>query len=612
MDIRNEIIEKTDIVDLISEYVELRRRGSNYVGLCPFHNEKTPSFTVSPDKKIFKCFGCGKSGNVITFMMEYMDLSYSEAFKELAKRAGIKLERFDAKKDKTELTRKEHILNALEQANRFFQIILNTQSGSIARTYLANRGYLPHTIQEFQIGYAPAGWDSLFVELSNKGIHPDILLDAGLIKKKEGTTDQYFDIFRDRITFPIRNTTGKVVGFGARVLRENENIPKYINSPQTIVFDKSRLLFGLFEGRNEIRHQKSAILVEGYADVITLHQAGFRNSVASCGTSLTTEQLDLLSRYCNTIYLAYDSDEAGQNATVRTIQMALPLGFEVLIVMLPEGEDPDSVIKKYGVASVKSLLERAVSFVEFLVREAERKEILDRPAQKSQVIRTILNLINQIPDTIQHNDFLIELANLMKIPHNQINLLYQEKAKIPHPNALNFLTVRETNSQPLMPGPKNAESKLFPEEKSLIYFCLAENRNLDFVKTALKFGSNEMISSEGQMLFKIMEEHHKDDILHNILLDENIEQDIKAKLVDILFSQEEASQNWRKFGYDPNSFDVDKVLNDIVTKIKIRHIDEDINTIKGNLPFAGETKEELLMKYQQLVQRKQKLLKSLR
>lgn len=614
MDVRNEIIERIDIVDLISEQVELRRRGSNFVGLCPFHNEKTPSFTVSPEKKIYKCFGCGKSGNVITFLMELLDLSYGDALKELAKRAGINLEKYVPKDVKAEVSRKEQLLIALAQANRFFQMALNTQSGSIARSYLANRGYLPYIIQEFQIGYAPAGWDLLFNELSKRGTPPDIIIEAGLAKKKETSTDEYYDIFRHRIIFPIRNTIGKVVGFGARSIQDEPSQPKYINSPQTSLFDKSKLLFGLFEGRNEIRSHKSAILVEGYADVITLHQAGFRNSIASCGTSLTVEQLNLLAKYCKTIYLAYDSDEAGQNATVRSIRLALPLGFEVLVVILPEGEDPDSFIRKNGNSAFRSLIEKAISFVEFFIREAEHKNLLERPAQKSQLIHTILELINLIPDPIQHDDFLNQLANFMKIPYSQIQLLYKEKAKISKKfEKVPLKKPEEENIIPVQIEESNdAKSELFPEEVNLIYYCLKENRNLDFVRTALKFESNNMMSDLGKKLFEIMEQHYDHDILQNVLLDDKIEQDLKTKLIDISFSSEEISENWRKFGYDTEDSDIDKVLNDIVTRIKIRHIDEELVTIKAVFNESNANLQGLLQKYQELIHRKQKLLSSLR
>lgn len=614
MDVRNEIIERIDIVDIITEHIELRRRGSNFVGLCPFHNEKTPSFTVSPEKKIYKCFGCGKSGNVITFLMEILDLSFGDALKELAKRAGIKLENFDSKDVKAEVSRKEQLLVAIEQANRFFQIALNTQSGYIARTYLANRGYLPYIIQEFQIGYAPAGWDLLFNELKKKGTPPDIIVEAGLAKKKETGTEEYYDIFRDRIIFPIRNTIGKVVGFGARSIKEEPSQPKYINSPQTTLFDKSKLLFGLFEGRNEVRRQKSAILVEGYADVITLHQAGFRNSIASCGTSLTVEQLNLLTKYCKTIYLAYDSDEAGQNATMRAIRLALPLGFEVLVVILSEGEDPDSFIRKNGSSAFRSLIEKAIGFVEFFIRDAERKDLLGRPAQKSQLIHSILELINQIPDPIQHDDFLNQLANLMKIPYSQIQILYKEKAKISSKSE--GMPLKETeevnNIQVRIEESKDAKTELFPEEMNLIYYCLKENRNLDFVRTALKFGSNNMMSDLGKKLFEIMEQHNGHDILQNVLLDDKIELDLKTKLVDMSFVSEEISQNWRKFGFDTEDSDIDKVLSDIATRIKIRHIEKELIAIKAGLNDPGSNLPELLQKYQELIKRKQKLLSSLR
>lgn len=260
-DLREEIIEAIDIVDYIGEAVNLRRRGVNFVGLCPFHQEKTPSFTVSPEKKIFKCFGCGKSGNVITFAIEYYGLTYHEALKELANRAGIRYEPL-TEKAKEELTKRDKILQALEYAKKYYQKVLYTQSGNVALAYLANRGYTKATIAEFEIGYAPSGWDNLLKELTSAGFSKEILLEAGLIKQKEHSPNEFYDLFRERIMFPIHNHSGKVVGFGGRILKEVENQPKYLNSPQTELFDKSKLLFGLFKGRNEIRAKESVILVE--------------------------------------------------------------------------------------------------------------------------------------------------------------------------------------------------------------------------------------------------------------------------------------------------------------------------------------------------------------
>jgi len=431
-DVTEKIIETVDIVDLISEVVDLRRRGANFVGLCPFHQEKTPSFTVSPEKRIFKCFGCGKSGNIFSFMMEYYGMTFGTALRELAKRAGIRLETRDDKSLQHEITRKDQILLALESAKLFYQKVLFTQGGIVALSYLKNRGFLAKTIEEFGIGYAPSGWDNLFRELTSKGIPADIMVDAGLIKSKENKPDEFYDMFRERIIFPIQNHIGKVVGFGGRILKELDDQPKYINSPQTSVFDKSKLLFGLFLGRNEIRNKKSVILVEGYADVVALHQAGFKNAVASCGTSLTTEQLEQIGRYANTIYLAYDSDEAGMKATERAIQMALPLGFEVLVVRLLKGEDPDSFVQKYGAKAFHSLLDNSQSFVRYLVESAKDKDLLSRPAQKSLVIRHILSIINTIPDKLQHDDFIKEAADIIGLPYSQISNIYNEKATLTH------------------------------------------------------------------------------------------------------------------------------------------------------------------------------------
>ncbi|MGC8749029.1 MAG: DNA primase [Candidatus Kapaibacteriota bacterium] len=605
LDLREKIIESIDIVDYIGEAVPLRRRGANFVGLCPFHQEKTPSFTVSPDKRIFKCFGCGKSGNIINFAIEYYGLTYSEALRELAKRAGIRYEPL-TDKAKEEISKRDRILQALEFAKKYYQKVLFTQSGSVALAYLTHRGYTRTTIAEFEIGYSPAGWDNLMREMTSAGFTTDILLDAGLIKQSDGTTNKYYDLFRERVMFPIHNHTGKVVGFGGRILKEIDNQPKYLNTPQTEVFDKSKLLFGLFKGRNEIRSKEAVILVEGYADVVALHQAGFKNAIASCGTSLTEEQLHQIARYCKTIYIAYDGDEAGQKATERAIQMALPLGFEVLVVKIIEGEDPDSIVTKYGAKAFHNLLDNAKSFLQYLFEIAESKSIFQRPAQKSKFVHYCLDLISKIPDRLQHNDFIQELADLLSSPYTQLQALFKEKAKIEN---------EKVSSGMALPQPsvtfQITKEEIEPEEEHLISFCLEFPETFDLLKIK-KFKAEDMITENGKALFSILETHFGKDILNNILLDQQVEQDKKDYFVNLVFSKEKLSEKWEKFGYEIEEKDIHKILEDIFTKLKVKKIDLLVKEIRQKMVEDPGNKELYLKKIQEELGRKQKLLKILR
>ncbi len=605
-DLKEQIIDSIDIVDYISEAVNLRRRGLNFVGLCPFHQEKTPSFTVSPDKRIFKCFGCGKSGNIITFAVEYYGLSFAEALKELAKRAGLQYQPL-SEKAKEEISKRDKILQALDLAKKYYQKVLFTQSGTLALAYLIGRGYTRATIAEFEIGYSPAGWDNLCKELTASGFSKEILIEAGLIKQKEKSSKEFYDTFRERIMFPIYNLSGKVVGFGGRILKETEDQSKYINSPQTEVFDKSKLLFGLFKGRNEIRSKESVILVEGYADVIALHQAGLKNAIATCGTSLTKEQLHQIARYCKTIYIAYDGDEAGQKATERAIHMALPLGFEVLVVKLIENEDPDSIVKKYGAKAFNNLLDNAKSFLQYLFELAQSKSILSRPPQKSKFIHYCLNLISSIPDRLQHPEYIQELADLLSISYSQLETLFKEKSKIE-----NQKKTSENTSQQKVIIENLQPNELESEEENLIKICLDDPNTIEYLTIKQKFNSSRMISEKGKELFKIIEEHKGKDILNNILVDPLVEQEKKDYFVNLVFSKEKHSENWKRYGHSLDEINNLLALEGILNKFEIKKIDLEVEEIRKKIVEDRANQDAYLIKMQELLRTKQKLLSKIR
>ena len=369
-DVIAEVRAASDIVDVVSDYVRLKKKGANFFGLCPFHQEKTPSFSVNSELGSYKCFGCGAGGDVFRFVREMEGMSFPEAVRTLAEKAGVELpEAGDASRERADAM--EAAYGALRFAARFYyERLTRSASGRQALAYVEGRGYSKEIVKEFGVGYAPDGWSHLLDEAKANHISVESLEQAGLvIPKKSG--GGYYDRYRDRIMFPVFSHMGKVLGFGGRVLKESsgeqENpSPKYINSPETIVYDKRRVLYGLRQARQVIREREESVLVEGYTDVMSLHQAGVRNAVASCGTSLTREQVQLLSRYAQRIALVFDADGAGENAARRGIDLALAAGMSVYVVALPEGEDPDSVAQREGASLQEFMKANRVDFVRWM------------------------------------------------------------------------------------------------------------------------------------------------------------------------------------------------------------------------------------------------------
>ena len=341
----DEIRAASDAVDVISKYVQLKKRGKDYLGLCPFHQEKTPSFSVSPQKQLFYCFGCHRGGDVVKFVMEYEKSSYVEALEQLAERAGITITRTEEAYEAANET--EKLYNVMSYAARmFYTNLTKSNEGEFALAYFRDRGFTNQTMTTFGLGYSLRSWESLLKKAQEDGIDPEDLSKVGLIRRREDGSG--YDTFRGRAMFPIFNTTGRVIAFGARKLYDDDTLGKYINSSETSIYHKSKVLYGLSQAKDAIRERDFAILVEGYADLISVFQAGTKNIVASSGTALTPEQIQLISRYTKNITLVYDADSAGANAMMRGVDLILEGGLDVHIVQLPEGDDPDSFVQKNG------------------------------------------------------------------------------------------------------------------------------------------------------------------------------------------------------------------------------------------------------------------------
>ncbi len=410
-DKKEEIRDSADIVEVVGDYVNLKKSGSGFVGLCPFHDEKTPSFNVNPSLGIYKCFGCGQSGDVFSFVMEMEGVSFPEALRTLGERYGVDLpepELSEEQQDQTKL--KEGIYHALKFAGLYFYRQLK-ESGEAekARKYLKGRGYDQKIIRMFGLGYAPGEGSSLLKAAQDEGINDEYLLHADLVKPSNRSSG-YYDTFRDRLIFPIFNPSGKVIAFAGRILNNDKKTAKYVNSAQTPVYNKSEVVYGVNFSKNEIRREEEVILVEGYTDVITMHQHEIKNVVSSSGTSLTARQINLLQRYCNRIVMIYDADPAGQTAMERGMGIALSEGMDVKLLELPDNEDPDSFVKQFGKESFLELKNKnADDFVTFLIQKAENKGSMENPGERVEAINKILEYIAMMPDEIQRQVYVQHL-----------------------------------------------------------------------------------------------------------------------------------------------------------------------------------------------------------
>jgi len=426
MDVIDQIKNTASIVDIASQYTTLRRRGKKHVGLCPFHSEKTPSFTVDEDKQLFHCFGCNTGGDLFTLVMEKENLSFPEALRFLAEKYNITLP--EKRKFSPQLLKLEEKLYKIsEDSLAFFRKNLyNTKEGEKAQEYLQKRGVSEEIIQNLKIGYALNSWDALLNFFQRKSVSPSLLEKAGLVlrrTKKEG----HYDRFRGRIIFPIFTATGKVVAFGGRTIIDQD--PKYLNSPDTPIYTKGKLLYGWNLTKDAIREQREIILVEGYTDFLALLQAGIPNAAASLGTSLTSEQVMQASRFESRVIVSYDADTAGIKAALRAISLCFEQGVEIRVLTLPKDYDPDSYIRKYGPNEFINKIQESAPGLKFLIDSTIQGRKLESPEQKNKVARYIVNEVVKIPDTIIRSEYLKQTSEELSIDEGILRSLIKTKTE---------------------------------------------------------------------------------------------------------------------------------------------------------------------------------------
>ncbi|GAB1419028.1 DNA primase [Bacteroidales bacterium] len=472
------------IEEVVGEFVNLKRRGANLIGLCPFHQEKTPSFTVSPSKGFFKCFGCGKGGDVARFIIEHEHISYPEALRYLARKYQIEIEEHEQTPEElAAINERERMFNLNTFAQQYFSKILfeSNEGRAVGLSYLKERDFKEATIKKFQLGYSPESRDSFSVFATQNAYTAELLLKTGL---SVGSEEYLYDRFQGRVLFPIHNLTGKVIGFGGRILTGDKTKAKYLNSPESELYNKSKSLYGIYFAKNAISRTDNCLLVEGYTDVISLHQAGIENVVASSGTSLTTDQIRLIRRFTNNITILYDGDQAGINASLRGTDMILEEGMNVRVLLLPEGDDPDSFVRKNRSSDVEDFItQNAADFISYKTKLLIRQSG-DDPLKKAGLIKEIVHTISLIPEPIYRSVYIKECSRLLEVEEqlllNELNKLLRLKFK---------KRTGETNlpEEPVKAPEQPKTEPTAPEEQPGYY------QERELIKLLLQYGNKEIL-----------------------------------------------------------------------------------------------------------------------
>jgi len=541
-----EIRTSTSIVDVISSFVQLRKRGKNYVGLCPFHQEKTPSFTVSEEKQIYHCFGCHAGGNVFKFLMDFKSISFVEAVKEVAEQIGINLDYeqgYDpAKQDELEFL---YDIN-LMAAKYFSNNLLHSDEGETARKYFEDRNIKLQTQKIFGLGYALPSWEHFLNYARENKIDLPKAKTLGLLDLKDN--GDYYDKFRERVIFPIFSPNGRVIAFGGRTLSTRDNLAKYLNSPESQIYLKRKSLYGLFHSKEEIRRVNKAILVEGYMDLISLHQNGIKNVVASSGTSLTEEQVQLLSRYTKNIVVLFDADAAGEKASLRSIEILLKQDFDVKVVALPEGEDPDSFINKNSKEDFEEAITAAQNFLEYQTSQFQSKGMFDDPATQTDAIRELVSSASLVSDELKRNLLIKSISrkfNLReKLIESELEKFLQQRVKSNNRNAA--ITEQKAKAQKSqVNGNRNGndlkETRLEKEIVRLLYS--GDEEIAGYICENIT--SDEIVNRNFRMLVDSAASLIQDNVYSSALLIDNIEIDeLKTYIREILLREDIISKKW--------------------------------------------------------------------
>jgi DNA primase len=531
-----QILSRTDIVDIVGSFVKLKKRGTNYLGLCPFHNEKSPSFTVSPSKEIYKCFGCGKSGNSVSFLMEAEKYSYAEALRWLANKYNVEIEETETSpeyKIQQQTADSLYIINNFAQ-QFFSNYLFENEAGiDIGLSYLKSRGFREDIIKKFQIGFNPEERDGFTKAALAAQYNQELLLKTGLVNNRDGNL---YDNYRGRIIFPVHNQSGKVLGFGARIIKSNDKAPKYINTPENEIYVKSKILYGSYFARQAIDKADECLLVEGYTDVVSLHQASIENVVASGGTSLTPDQLRLIKKYTNNLTIIYDGDGAGIKAALRGLDLALEEGLNVNLVLIPDGEDPDSYVNKVGANEFIEFIKNNKKDVVLFQLNIALAEAGNDANKKSLAIKQIAETIakvNKLEDFSKQQTYIKQSAEILKIDESGLHALvnkhikekiYKEENKIQHQFDADAITEANT---------------ILIDDDTALLLTKDELHEKAMVRSLLEFGHKDWDESQKvvEYIFKEIDENNLDELMDN------------KELIKLL----QAYKNWYDTGKEPTS-----------------------------------------------------------
>lgn len=613
----DKIMDATRIEEVVGEFVNLKKRGVNLIGLCPFHNEKTPSFNVSAVRGIYKCFGCGKGGNAVNFLMEHEHYTYPEALKYLARKYAIEIDEEKPSPEMQEaLDEKESLFNLSAFAQKYFEETLhNSEEGkAIGMTYLKERGFSLETIKKFGAGYCLNQWDSFTLHAKKNGYKKEYLLKTSLSKERD---QQLYDTFRGRIIFPIHNLSGRVLGFGARIMTSEKNKPKYINTAESDIYHKSKVLYGLYFSKSAIAREDNCYLVEGYTDVMSMHQAGIENVISSSGTSLTTEQIKLIRRYTSNITLLFDGDPAGIKAAFRGIDMILEEGMNVRLVLFPDGEDPDSYARKYRPVEVKEFIEtNALDFISFKTNLL-LGETKNDPIRKAGLIKEIAQTISLIPEPIARTLYIQQCSELMEIDERllvaEVNKLRRQKfsrdqrqgpqEELPAPTEEKHL-----QQQPVQVANGHQEKEIirmllhhagkeiqFEGEDEFGKPVFISNRVIDFVID--DFNDDQLVfdNQTCQTIFNIFARFRlKDSIPPQQEFFNHPEESIRNLAIDLLTSPYTLSENWKtrhRIFVKTEEETLKLSLLEVIYAFKLRRLEKMIEENQEKLKDPGSEEE---------------------
>ncbi|MFB5945440.1 DNA primase [Albibacterium profundi] len=621
------VFDTIRIEEVVGDFVDLKKRGTNLIGLCPFHNEKTPSFNVSISKGIYKCFGCGEGGHAVDFVMKHEKYSYPETIRYLAKKYNIEVEEEEQSEEQQLIhDRRESLYIVTSWAADVFQKSLwETDEGkSIGLSYFRERGYRDDIIKKFELGYSPESWDYLYKQAKAEGHQEEYLVSTGLIIQKEG--GKSYDRFRSRVMFPIHNLTGRALGFGGRTLKTDKKVPKYVNSPESEIYHKSAILYGLYFAKKAIVNTDTCYLVEGYADVLSMHQAGVENVVASSGTSLTIEQVKLISRFTKNVTMLYDGDAAGIKASLRGTDMLLKEGLNVRILLFPEGNDPDSYIQKFGPKSFQDYIEQnQQDFISFKT-QVLLNEAGNDPVKRAGVIREIVESIALIPDSIKASLFIRDCSVKLDIEEriliaelNKIKL-QEAKKRQSNPSLGNkpAATVgTDPSSVPQTTDRPKAVNSNDLQEKEIIRLLLLygdqpatwlENDNYPIAVLILSSLQDiEFTHPEAKKIMDIFIEYvNKQDLPENRFFITHGDKGISSLAISLLSNPYNLSPNWndekRQIYVKQETDNLKDTVLRAIFRMKRRKIDERIQQVREEMKSESNADNIsiLLHKYQKL------------